>query len=136
MCGVWKQKGRLEAVRKGGRILSDPLWSAVRILARVISKQASVDKKMEMEASFLFNQTWSCCVRSPDVQAAEGSDSWGRSKGEADNGAGAGEGCALPGASLGVIVVLLAARCNAQLRGLIQGLEVVQGGELSLSQLV
>lgn len=82
---LWKQKGDWVS-EQGRKIFSNLLWSAVHILARIISKQASVGKKVQKAASFLFNQTWSCCVHSSDVQAAEGSDSLDRSKGEADNG--------------------------------------------------
>lgn len=87
MCG--NRRGDLRQ-KQGWRILNDPLWSAVPISARIVSKQASVEEKMESEASFLVNQTRSCCVRNPDVQAAEGADSWGRSTGEPDNGASGG----------------------------------------------
>lgn len=63
-------------------------------------------------------------MHSSDVQAAEGSDSLGRSKGEeVDKGGvgGGGEGseqesreaCGQPRASLGAVHRLLAARCDA-----------------------
>ena len=87
MCG--NRRGDLRQ-KQGWRILNDPLWSAAPISARIVSKQASVEEKMELEASFLVNQTRSCRVRNPDVQAAEGADSWGRSTGEPDNGASGG----------------------------------------------
>ena len=51
--------------RQGWRSLNDAFWSAVPISARIISKQAWVEEKMETEASFLVNQTRSFCVRSP-----------------------------------------------------------------------
>ena len=82
MCGGEETEGWLEAAsrEKGFSVIT------VVCSGQADLPQASADKRVEKAASFLFNQTWSCCVPSPDVQAAKGSDSLGRSKGEADKG--------------------------------------------------
>ena len=102
--------------RQGWRSLNDAFWSAVPISARIISKQAWVEEKMETEASFLVNQTRSFCVRSPMSRLLKALIAETEAQERLITG------------PLGAIPVLLAARGHAWLRDLIRGLELEGAG--------
>lgn len=96
--------------------------------------RASSDKKVEKEASFLFNQTWSCRVHSPDVQAAKGSDSLSRSKEEADKGGWSpGKPVSCPGPPLGKFSCFWLPDVMYTLGGGTEGLRVASSPFLCLS---